>query len=68
MLWMVSLQKCHEDSYNYPVCDKMLRDRVSSFTSFSKLTIDFMKKYAILLQSIGVSTGVFVLPADNVGE
>lgn len=46
----------------------MLRDRVSSFTSFSKLTIDFMKKYAILLQSIGVSTGVFVLPADNVGK
>jgi len=34
---------------------------------FSKLPIDFGKKYAILLQSIGVSTGFFVMPADIAG-
>ena len=44
-----------------------MREYVSSFTCFSILTIDFIKKYAILLQSIGVSTDSFVMPADIAG-
>ena len=45
----------------------MLREREVSFAHFSKLPIDFLGKYAILVQSIGVSTGFFVVPADSVG-
>ena len=33
---------------------------------FSKLPIDFVKKYAILLQSIGVSTDCFAVPSGAV--
>ena len=67
MLWMVFQRKFRADSYNYLVWGILLREYVSSFTCFSILTIDFIKKYAILLQSIGVSTGFFVVPADIVG-
>ena len=39
--------------------------RVSYFASFSILTIDFEKMYAILLQSIGVSTDRFSVPCTE---